>query len=328
MVKVGNVQGKKGTIQKGVLHTGSYADGTSIAIPVMIATGEQEGPVLWLEGCIHGEEYGGAASIIKYVESLDLKTFKGTLIAVPVINLPCYLGRGRVSTLDGENLNRIFPGNMTGTYSHQLAHIILESINKTSDYLLDLHSGGIGAIVPFYSIYTDDKTDASKVSKRLAKSVGVDVIWKIKGEAGLGGSITAQTTPKGIPSVTVEVGGGNVTDQHISEYTTAITNMMKAIGMLDGDIPKFEKYTIISDGKFLHNREGGLFVPECKPGAFLKKDEPIGHIINLHGEKVEEILNPLEYSYITAIRHNYVPTDSGDLIAESIAVEKEESFEE
>lgn len=328
MVKVGNVQGKKGTVQKGVLRVGSYADGTPIAMPTMIATGEQEGPTLWLEGCLHGEEYGGAASIIKVVESLDLKKLKGTLIAVPVVNLPAYLARGRVSSLDGENLNRIFPGRMSGTYSHQLAHVLLEEIVATADYLLDLHSGGIGAVVPFYTIYTDDKSETSNISKKLAKSLGADVIWKVKGEAGLGGSITAQTTPKGIPSVTVEVGGGNVTDQHITQYTMAITNMMKAIGMLEGVVPKFDKYTIITDGNFLHNREGGLFVPACEVGAFLKKNEPIGYIINLYGEKVDEILNPCEYACITAIRHNYVPTDAGELVAEAIAVEKNETFEE
>lgn len=327
MVKVGNVEAVKGTVQKGVFRVGSYADGTPIAIPIMIAAGDQEGPVLWLEGCIHGEEYGGAASIIKYVESLDLKALKGTLIAAPVVNLPAYLGRGRVSTLDGENLNRIFPGKTTGTYSHQLAYELLETIVNTSDYLLDLHSGGIGAEVPFYSIYTDDKSETAKISKRLAKSLGVNVIWRAKGESGIGGSITAQTTPRGVPSVTVEVGGGNVTAQHISEYTTAITNMMKAVGMLDGDTPKFDEYTIVSDGNFLHNREGGLFVPACKVGAFLKKNELIGHIINLYGEKVEEILNPWEYSYIAALRHNFVPSDSGELIAEAMAVENKESFE-
>ena len=326
MLRLGNIEAKKGIIQKGFWHTGSYADGSSIDIPVMIATGEQEGPVLWLEGCIHGEEYGGAGSIIKFVESLDLKMLKGTLIAIPVVNLPAFRGRSRISTLDGANLNRIFPGNTTGTYSYRLAYAIIEAITETSDYLLDLHSGGIGAKVPFYSIYSDDKSETSKESKRLAKSLGVDVIWRSEPI----GSITDVASLRGIPSVTLEVGGGTVTDQHIDNYIFAITNMLKAIGMLDGDIPKLEKYTIVGGGneEFLFNQEGGIFVPDVEEGAFLKKNERIGHIINLHGEIVDECLNPFENGWISAIRHNYVPTDSGELIAESLQFVKYESFEE
>lgn len=329
MVKVGNVDSKKGTVQKGVMKVGSYSDGTAIAIPVMIATGEKEGPVLWLQGCIHGEEYGGAASIVKFVESLDMKALKGTLVAVPAVNLPAFRAKARISSLDGENLNRIFPGRQDGsTYSHQLAHALIEAISNTADYLLDLHSGGIGAVVPFYTIYTDDKSETSKVSKKLAKSLGSDLVWRVKGEAGLGGSITAQTTPRGVPSVTVEVGGGTVTEQHMKDYNTAITNMLKATGMLDGETPKFEKYTIITDGSFLFNHEGGLFVPECEVGVFLKKGERIGHLINLYGEVVDEIINPCDNACITAVRNNYVPTEVGELCAEAIPFDKVESFEE
>ena len=328
MIKLGNIEGKKGTVQKGFWHTGSYADGTRIALPVMIATGEQEGPVLWIEGCIHGDEYGGAGSIIKIVESLNLKTLKGTLIAVPVTNLPSYLGRSRISPLDGPNLNRIFPGNTTGTYSYRLADALIEAITETSDYLLDLHSGGIALETTFYSIYMDDNSESSKISKKLAKSLGADVVWRVEGGLSPKGTITDEAASRGIPSVTLEVGGGTVTDKHIENYTLGITNMMKVIGMLDGDITKHDKYTIVNNAVFFFNQEGGLFVPDVKVGTFLKKNERIGHIINFHGETVDEVLNPWENGWIAAIRHNYVPTDSGELVAESYEFEKEESYED
>jgi predicted deacylase len=104
--------------------------------------------------------------------------------------------------------------------------------------------------------------------------------------------------------------------------------MMKVIGMLDGDITKHDKYTIVNNAVFFFNQEGGLFVPDVKVGTFLKKNERIGHIINFHGETVDEVLNPWENGWIAAIRHNYVPTDSGELVAESYEFEKEESYED
>lgn len=326
MVKIGDVEGVRGKLEKGGLKVGSFSDGSPIAIPILIATGEQDGPTLWLQGGVHGEEYGGAASIIKVVNSLDLKLLKGTVIAAPVVNIPSYLAKARTSPLDGENLNRIFPGNPKSTYSHQLAHTLVETIAATADYFIDLHSGGIGAEVPFYAIYVDDKSEAAQESKKLCKAIGVEYIWKIKGEAGLLGAIVAQIVHRGIPSVTVEVGGGNVTHQHIEEFSSSITNMMKSMGMLDGDYPILEKYTIITDGHFLFNREGGLFVPTCKVGDVLNEGDSIGYIKNLYGDTVEDILNPVDNAYIAAIRHQYWPCDAGDLIAESIVVECQESY--
>lgn len=328
MIKVGNVGAKIGTMQKGVFRVGSYADGTPIAMPVVIAAGEQEGPTLWLEGCVHGEEYGGAASIVKFMQALDLKKLKGTLIALPVANIPSYLARGRNSGMDGENLNRLFPGKMNSTYSHQLAYKLLEAITANADYVLDLHSGGNIGLVPFYAIYSDDNSETAKMSKRMAKSLGVEVIWRVKEDGGMASTLATHTTAKGIPSVTVECGGGSVSDENIANYLSAITNAMRAIGMLEGDVPKLDRYTIVSDGSFLFNQEGGLFEPDCEVGAFLRKNEPIGHIINLYGEKVDETLNPYDYAFVAATLHKYVPTNPGELIAEAVAFEKYETFEE
>ncbi|QOK29895.1 succinylglutamate desuccinylase/aspartoacylase family protein (plasmid) [Cytobacillus oceanisediminis] len=328
MIKVGDVEAKKGTIQKGFFRVGSYSDASPISLPIMIASGKQDGPTLWLQAAVHGEEFGGSASIINLVNSLDLETLKGTIVAVPVVNLPSYRAKSRTSSLDGENLNRIFPGSLNGTYSHQLAHVIVEEITKTANYFIDLHSGGIGAEVPFYAIYVDDQSKAAIESKRLCKHIGVEFIWKIKGEAGLLGAVVAQIVNKGIPSLTIEVGGGNITEQHIHEYVSSMENVMKAIGMIDGNAPILDQYTIIEDGNFLFNHEGGLFIPKCKVGDVLNKGELIGQITNLFGEVVEDIVNPSDNAYIAAIRLAYWPCDSGDLVAESIVIEKSESFKE
>ncbi|MGN7300131.1 succinylglutamate desuccinylase/aspartoacylase family protein [Ferdinandcohnia sp. SAFN-114] len=328
MVRVGEVEGVKGTVQKGFFKVGSYSDASPISLPVMIATGKQEGPTTWLQAAVHGEEYGGSASIIQLVNSLNLETLKGTVVALPVVNIPSYRAKSRTSSLDGENLNRIFPGSPNGTYSHQLAHVLVEEISKTADYFIDLHSGGIGAEVPFYAIYVDDQSEAAKESKRLCKHIGVEVIWKIKGEAGLLGAVVAQIVNKGIPSLTVEVGGGNVTEQHIQEYTSSMENVMKAIGMLEGDTPVLDQYTVIEDGNFLFNKEGGLFIPACKVGDVLNEGDLIGQITNLFGDVVENVVNPTDNAYIAAIRLPFWPCDSGDLVAESIVIEKREVFAE
>ncbi len=324
-VQVGTAVGKAGEVIRGELRVGSLADGSPIRMPVFIATGKKPGPRVWIEGCIHGEEYGGAAAIIKYIGGIDLNALQGTVIAVPVANPASFNFRSRVSSIDGQNLNRIFPGNMGGSHSFQLASVLSEQLEKNADFLLDLHSGGIGAEVPFYVIYKDDGTEVCARSKELAKRVGCDTIWRSKETQGLGGTVTSEAGRRNIPSLTLECGGGSFLPVHMKGYLTAIDGFLRATKALPGDPPLQERYTIISDGAFIHNREGGLFLQDCKVGDIIQKDALIGRMMNLHGDIVEEIRCPYDNSYIAALRCQYYPTHAGEIAAEAIPVESYET---
>ncbi|MGG1573528.1 succinylglutamate desuccinylase/aspartoacylase family protein [Fictibacillus sp. NRS-1165] len=321
MKLVGTAEVRRGQKTTGSIRAGSDTDGSPFEIPVLVAAGAEEGPTLWVQGCIHGEEFGGAASIIRFFQELDVATLKGTFVGVPVTNLPSFKARHRNSPLDGVNLNRAFPGDPKGTYSQRLAHILLNTVTETADYVLDFHSGGIGCEVPFYLIVKPGGTEAGEKSMWLAERMGADVIWRSAEEAGTGGTGTANFVHSGIPAVTVECGGGNVTEEHERFYKYSIENAMKALGMLEGEAPVQEKLTVINNADFIFNKKGGLFVPACKVGDVLNKGDLIGSIIDLYGDVQEEIRCRADRSYIAAIGHRYWPTDPGELIAEAIPEE-------
>lgn len=323
MEKIGTVEIVPGKKSKGYIPFGSDTDGTPFRIPVLVTAGEMEGPTIWVHGCIHGEEYGGAASIIRFFQELDVRQLRGTFIGVPVMNLPSFKARSRISPLDGANLNRIFPGNPKGTYSQRLARKLLALIEEHADYVIDLHSGGIGAQVPFYAIVKDDGTEGYEKSMWLAKRMGANVIWRSGGEMVVDGTITGHVLERGIPVVTVECGGGNVTEEHEELFKQSILNAMKALEMLPGKPPVQEEYKIISNAEFFFTREGGLFIPSCQVGDFLKKGDLIGCIMNLYGEVTEELRCSADNAYVAAVGHRYWPTEPGQLIAEAIPVEEE-----
>ncbi|MGN7300123.1 succinylglutamate desuccinylase/aspartoacylase family protein [Ferdinandcohnia sp. SAFN-114] len=321
MKTVGTAEVKAGEKTQGFIQVGSDTDGSAFNIPVLVAAGKEEGPTVWVHGCVHGEEYGGAASIIRFFQELDVNELKGTFVGVPVLNLPSFKNRNRISPLDGANLNRIFPGNPKGTYSERLAHKVIEVIKQTADYVIDLHSGGIGAKVPFYMIVKDNGSEAAKKSIWLAKRMGSDVIWLSKGEAGTGGSISAHVIKHEIPTVTVECGGGNVTVEHEDQFKLAIGGVFQALSMLPGEPPIQEEYTFINNADFIFTGEGGLFIPACDVGDILNKGDLIGSIMNLYGEVTEELRCSSDNAYIAAVGHRYWPTEPGQLIAEAIPVE-------
>lgn len=321
MKKIGTAEIKRGEKTKGYFQIGADTDGSAFNVPVLVAAGKEEGPTFWVHGCVHGEEYGGAASIIRFFQEIDTNQLKGTFVGVPVINIPSFKDRNRISPLDGANLNRIFPGNPKGTYSERLAHKVLEMIDSTADVVIDLHSGGIGAKVPFYMIVKDDQSETAKKSMWLAKRMGSNVIWRSKGEAGTGGTITSHIMKLNIPTVTVECGGGNVTKEHEEQFKLSIRSALEALDMLPGEAPIQQEYTVINNAEFFFNGEGGLFVPACDVGDIINKGDLIGSIMNLYGEVTEELRCNSDNAYIAAIGHRYWPTEPGQLIAEAIPVE-------
>lgn len=320
MKRIGTAEMVPGKKTKGYIQVGTDTDGAPFNIPIIVATGKKEGPVCWAHGCIHGEEYGGAASIIRLYQELDVDQLEGVFVGVPVINLPSFKARSRISPLDGENLNRVFPGDPKGTYSHRLAFEVLHLMEAHADYVIDLHSGGIGAEVPFYMIVKEDGTEASEKSLWLAKRMGSDVVWRSDDVMIAGGTITEHTMNKGIPTVTVECGGGIVTEEHEHLFIQSMLNAMKALEMIPGEAPVQEKYTIINRAAFMFTGNGGLFIPACQVGDIVNEGDLIGSVMNLYGDVIEELRCSKDNAYIAAIGQRYWPTQPGQLIAEVIPV--------
>ncbi|OLS34721.1 succinylglutamate desuccinylase/aspartoacylase family protein [Bacillus sp. MRMR6] len=308
------ITGKK---TKGYLQVGSDTDGSPIQIPLLVAAGNQDGPTVWVQGGIHGDEFGGTASIIRFFQELDLDDLHGTFVGVPVVNLPSYKARYRTSPIDGANLNRIFPGDPKGTYSQRLAHTLLQTITDHADYMLDLHSGGIGLHVPYFLICRYAETEASEKSMWLAERMGAEVIWRVEGISSTSGVGTDSVMKNGVPAVTIEVGGGNVTEEHEHLYKEAIGNAMKALEMISGEAPVQKQYSVYKEGDFLFAGFGGLFVPAVQVGSILNQGDLIGSIINLHGEVLEELRCSADNAYLAATGHRYWPTHPGQLIAET-----------
>ena len=71
---------------QGMLKVGSMPDGAPIELPVIIVRGPQDGPVLWLHGCVHGNEFCGTYAIHEFTRSLDAAHVTGTIIALPILN--------------------------------------------------------------------------------------------------------------------------------------------------------------------------------------------------------------------------------------------------
>src|SRR5690349_9014297 len=77
-VTVGTAKGVVGQAVRGTLTVAEAADGSAVALPVVVVTGREPGPVVWVEASAHGDEYGGPRALQDVVKGLDPAAMKGT----------------------------------------------------------------------------------------------------------------------------------------------------------------------------------------------------------------------------------------------------------
>ncbi|HAS61873.1 MAG TPA: deacylase, partial [Vibrio sp.] len=84
-----------------------------LSIPVEIINGQLEGPTLMVNAAIHGDELNGVEIVRQLINTIDASKLKGTLIAVPIVNVFGFIHKSRYLP-DRRDLNRCFPGSENG----------------------------------------------------------------------------------------------------------------------------------------------------------------------------------------------------------------------
>lgn len=116
--------------------------GESISMQVHVVCGKRPGPVLFVSAAIHGDELNGVEVIRRLLRRKTIRSIRGTLLAVPIVNVHGFLDQSRYLP-DRRDLNRCFPGSSRGSVAARMAHTFMNEIVARSDYGIDLHTGAI-----------------------------------------------------------------------------------------------------------------------------------------------------------------------------------------
>jgi predicted deacylase len=269
------------------------SDGAWWQLPVLAAKGIQPGPTLVVLGAIHGDEYEGVVTIPLAFGDVDPAALSGTLVMVPVCNLPAYEVAQRSSPVDGLNLARVFPGQPDGTVTERIAYALSEHLFRHADFLLDLHSGGVAADIPTLIGYLHDEGELGQRSLAAAKAFGAPVLWGHPMPIPPGRSISAAMS-LGIPWLYTEApGGGFASAEDVACFRRGILNVMRHLGMLAGEPERAETlHHLVGDGNLdivTMAPAGGYFVPAVRLLDRVKKGDTLGHIYDLFGNVLAAI---------------------------------------
>ena len=311
-----------GETYRGELLVPSGDDGVESFIPITVHHGTEGGPVLAMIAGIHGSEYAPILAMQKLALLIDPAELRGTLIIVHIANMPAFSGRTiYMGPNDLKNLNRSFPGDISGTITDRIAYVIRNEVMMRADYLVDIHSGdGNESLRPSYSAYYAEAggEEVIEQSRRLAVSFGLGTIVRFAGSYDSTDEAiytSAQAVTLGIPAIDIESGElGSTDDKYIDPITSGTLSIMRDLEMIPGEPNVVENPLVISERSRIYSSHDGIFYadPKVETGDYVTVGTRLGVITDYHGNMLEEIFAPS--AGVLLILFGTPPVNSGDNI--------------
>ncbi|WFE68018.1 succinylglutamate desuccinylase/aspartoacylase family protein [Thiomicrospira sp. R3] len=269
------------------LVVGKLYTHSPITMPVQVLCGHQAGPVMFISAAIHGDELNGVEIIRRLLKVPSLKRLKGTLMAVPIVNLHGFINQSRYLP-DRRDLNRSFPGSDKGSLAGRVARLFLDEIVERSTHGIDLHTGAVHrSNLPQIRADLDNEE-----TLRLAKAFGTPVVLNSNLRDG---SLREAASKKGIPVLLYEAGEALRFDElSIRGGVEGILRVMRQLEMLPASRKKNEFDPIVArSSAWVRAPQDGIFRAKVKQGYRVQKDQTLLAVVSdPFGESEVEIWAP------------------------------------
>jgi len=245
-------------------------------MPIKVVHGKEEGPILLVTAAMHGNELNGAEIINRLLKSPQLKKLKGTLIAVPIMNVYGFVNKTRTMP-GGTPLANHFPGNPNGSHAARLAHTFCEQIFSLADYCVDLQTGWLN----YSNLPQIFVTDGDQVELDLARAFAAPVISEIGPATN---SLRAYSQKQKVPYLVYEAGEAMRFDEpSIRIGLKGIIRLMRHIAMLPKTSSKSssvnpQKSFIMKDTRWVSSPTSGISHSAIKLGQQVKKGQELSVI--------------------------------------------------
>lgn len=222
---IGGVEVAAGTRTTVELELARLHTHTPVAMPVQVVHGRHDGPVLCVSAAVHGDELNGIEIVRRLVALPQLKRLRGTLLAVPIVNVFGVLYQMRYLP-DRRDLNRSFPGSESGSLASRLAWVFDNEVLAHATHAIDLHTAASHRDnLPQVRLDLDHEESLS-----LARAFGAPVMIDAKLRDG---SLRARAAERGLPVLLYEGGQAMRFDEDcIRVGVRGIREVMRALGML------------------------------------------------------------------------------------------------
>lgn len=275
--EIGPVRVRSGQSRSLELPITRLVTGADVSLPVRIVHGREDGPVVWINAAIHGDEVVGVEVIRHVMSGLSGKTLRGTVIAVPIVNVLGFMNGSRYLP-DRRDLNRSFPGSARGSLASRIAHLMMTEVVAKCSVGLDLHTGSDRrSNLPQIRADLDDPTTRS-----LAVAFGAPVMYHAKIRDG---SLRHAAREAGATVLLYEAGENLRMDEYATEAgVLGVRRVLAALGMIDPvDPPEAPTLESRSSG-WVRARRTGILDLEAHLGQRVTEGDRLGALFDSYGK--------------------------------------------
>ncbi|GAB4350565.1 MAG: M14 family metallopeptidase [Gammaproteobacteria bacterium] len=278
-----------------------------LSMPVHVVCGRRDGPRLFVSAAIHGDEINGVEIIRRLLNTPALGRLNGVLVAIPVVNVHGFITHSRYLP-DRRDLNRSFPGSVTGPLASRIANIFTNEIIRQCTHGIDIHTGA------------GHRTNLSQIrgnlddaeTKRLAVAFGAPVIINANIRDG---SLRETAAELGVPTLLYETGEALRFDEvSIRAGVRGVRRVMRALGML----PTRKKAkpppepVVAKSTSWVRAPMSGVLRLLVAPGGRVEKNGLLAVVADPFGEKEAEVRAP--FSGLVIGRTNLPLANEGDAL--------------
>jgi predicted deacylase len=257
---------------------------TSLSMPVEVIRGKRKGPILFVSAAVHGDEINGVEIIRRLAKLKALKSLKGTIITVPVVNVYGFINQSRYLP-DRRDLNRCFPGSEQGTLAGRLANAFMTEVASQCTHGIDLHTA---------AIHRDNlpqiRADLQNAEvEAMANAFNAPVVVN---SSLIEGSLRHACGEHDIPVIVYEAGEAlRFNELAIRAGVTGVLNVMRSIGMLTSR-SKAKKETapfVARSSTWVRAPQSGIFRMLASMGTHVNKGDLLGIVAAPYGDQDTEV---------------------------------------
>jgi len=286
--EIAGTQIKAGTRQTVEVPVAKLYTHTPLHIPVEVVHGRRSGPVMMVCGAIHGDEINGVEIIRRVLKNSALRHLRGTLLAVPIVNIFGFVQRTRYLP-DRRDLNRCFPGSESGSLGGRIAYLIRSQIMEQVTHIIDLHTGAIHR----FNLPQIRAELKKPETARMAEAFGAPIIIN----AGLReGSLRAYADSQDIPVITFEGGEALRFDQVvISSGVKGVIRVMRSLEMVPakkGPKAPSKRSETAASSQWVRADIDGIMRPVARLGQKVSKGQRLAMVADPFGETEVSVTSP------------------------------------
>lgn len=278
---IGNVRVRAGSTKEVELPITRLVTGGDVSLPVRVVHGREDGPTVWVNAAIHGDEVVGVEVIRQAMATLSARTFRGTLVAVPVVNVLGFMTGDRYLP-DRRDLNRSFPGSARGSLASRIAHLFMTEVVSKCDVGLDLHTAADRrANLPQIRADLDDPR-----TRALAEAFGAPVMLHARLRDG---SLRQAARDRGATVLLYEAGEALRFDEDaIAVGVRGVRRVLASLDMID-DEPATEAPVEVVESRasnWVRARGTGILHLDVHLGEWVEAGQRLGGLSDTFGRRV------------------------------------------